>query len=260
MDRSPSFGSVPADLTRCSHSLSLRLRHGLGLAGEDNSQTHYAKGTQSPLAGLLQLEGVRFQVLFHSPHGVLFTFPSRYWFAIGRWLVFSLGGWALQIQTGFHVSRPTWDDGSAREGFAEGAVTRYGAPFQALPLAVPAPWCRSRNPRGQAPGFGLFRFRSPLLTESSFLSVPPATEMFHFAGYRASRRGDILWDIGLPHSDTPGSKTACVSPGLFAACRVLLRLPPPRHPPRARRVWTPKSASDHVRLAPPGKRSAGISP
>lgn len=84
--------------------------------------------------------------------------------------------------------------------------------------------------------------------------------MFHFAGYRASRRGSILWDTGLPHSDTPGSKTACVSPGLFAACRVLLRLPPPRHPPRARRVWTPKSASDHVRLALPGKRSAGISP
>ena len=30
--------------------------------------------------------------------------------------------------------------------------------------------------------FGLFPFRSPLLRESSFLSFPPATEMFHFAG------------------------------------------------------------------------------
>jgi len=28
--------------------------------------------------------GMRFQVLFHSPLGVLFTFPSRYWFTIGH--------------------------------------------------------------------------------------------------------------------------------------------------------------------------------
>ena len=149
-DRSPSFGSAPADSTRCSHSLSLRLRHGLGLAGEGNSQTHYAKGTQSPLAGLLQLEGAWFQVLFHSPRGVLFTFPSRYLFAIGRRLVLSLGGWALRIQAGFHVSRPTWDPGRRDGGFGEGAVTRCGAPFQALPLAaVLTTW-----PVPQPPGAG----------------------------------------------------------------------------------------------------------
>ena len=28
--------------------------------------------------------GTRFQVLFHSPSGVLFTFPSRYFFTIGH--------------------------------------------------------------------------------------------------------------------------------------------------------------------------------
>jgi hypothetical protein len=28
--------------------------------------------------------GTRFQVLFHSPSGVLFTFPSRYCFTIGH--------------------------------------------------------------------------------------------------------------------------------------------------------------------------------
>ena len=38
---------------------------------------------------------------------------------------------------------------------------------------------------------------------------------------------------GLPHSDTPGSKVACASPGLFAACRVLLRCRMPWHPPCA---------------------------
>ena len=38
---------------------------------------------------------------------------------------------------------------------------------------------------------------------------------------------------GFPHSDTRGSSGICPSPRLFAACRVLLRLPVPRHPPRA---------------------------
>src|SRR6267378_279447 len=48
-----------------------------------------------------------FQDLFHSPPGVLFAFPSRYWFTIGRLRVFSLGGWSPHLQTGFLVSRPT---------------------------------------------------------------------------------------------------------------------------------------------------------
>ena len=56
---------------------------------------------------LPQLVNTGFQVLFHSPPGVLFTFPSRYWFTIGHSLVFSLAGWSRLIQTGFLVSRPT---------------------------------------------------------------------------------------------------------------------------------------------------------
>ena len=62
-----------------------------------------------PLAGsgLRLLVGVRFQVSFTPLVGVLFTFPSRYWFAIGRQGVLRLGGWSPHLQTGFHVSRPT---------------------------------------------------------------------------------------------------------------------------------------------------------
>ena len=41
--------------------------------------------------GLRQFVGTRFQVLFHSPHGVLFTFPSRYWFTIGHQECLALG-------------------------------------------------------------------------------------------------------------------------------------------------------------------------
>ena len=55
-------------------------------------------------------------------------------------------------------------------GFPYGAVTRCGAPFQTLPV-----------PKTTATG--LFRVRSPLLTESRLMSVPPATEMFQFAGF-----------------------------------------------------------------------------
>ena len=37
--------------------------------------------------------------------------------------------------------------------------------------------------------FGLFRFRSPLLTESLLLSFPPGTEMFQFPGLAARTYG-----------------------------------------------------------------------
>ena len=43
----------------------------------------------------------------------------------------------------------------------------------------------------------------------------------------------LLLNTGLPHSEIPGSKVICTSPGLIAACHVLLRLREPRHPPSA---------------------------
>ena len=49
------------------------------------------------------------QVLFHSPPGVLFTFPSQYFSTIGHRLVFRLGGWSPRLPTGFLVSRGTLD-------------------------------------------------------------------------------------------------------------------------------------------------------
>ena len=35
-------------------------------------------------------------------------------------------------------------------------------------------------------GFGLFRFRSPLLSESLLFSLPPGTEMVHFPGFASA--------------------------------------------------------------------------
>ena len=71
-----------------------------------------------------------------------------------------------------------------------------------------------------------------------FLSFPPGTEMVHFPGFARTRlcihRAVIrFYRIGFPHSDIPGSKPACGSPRLIAACHVLHRLLLPRHPPCA---------------------------
>ena len=56
---------------------------------------------------LPRLVNIRFQKLFTPLAGVLFTFPSRYWFTIGHQVVFSLGKWSSQLPTGLHVSRCT---------------------------------------------------------------------------------------------------------------------------------------------------------
>lgn len=113
---------------------------------------------------------------------MLFTFPSQYWFPIGLPSMFSLAEWSPLLQTGFLVSRLTQDSAGLRPGFEYGAVTRCGAPFQTLPLALPSSYRGPSTPRTpRRPGFGLFPFRSPLLGKSMFLSFPADTEMFQFS-------------------------------------------------------------------------------
>ena len=128
------------------------------------------------------MEAHDFRVSFTPLTGVLFTFPSRYLCTIGRQLVFSLGGWAPRIQTGFHVSRPTWDTRRLTADFrARGChpLRRLFPKACANRLVI---MTGSRNPGRQACRFGLLRVRSPLLTESRLISFPPGTEMFHFPG------------------------------------------------------------------------------
>jgi hypothetical protein len=59
-----------------------------------------------------------------------------------------------------------------------------------------------------------------------FPALPSAPYVFR-GGYSG------ITQSGFPHSDTPGSKPACGSPRLFAACHVLHRLLAPRHSPYA---------------------------
>ena len=99
------------------------------------------------------LVGARFQVLFHPPLGVLFTFPSRYWFAIGHRRVFSLGGWSPRIRTGFHVS------GTTRVPASEAAGFRVRGSYPLRP-AFP---CRSATAQlcNSAPGLRPWRWPVP---------------------------------------------------------------------------------------------------
>jgi hypothetical protein len=89
-------------------------------------------------------------------------------------------------------------------GFPYGAVTRYGPPFQAVPVPVDD-------------AAGLFRVRSPLLTESRLMSVPPATEMFQFAGFASPsyrfRRRYPLTRVGCPIRRSRDRRSLASPPG-----------------------------------------------
>src|SRR6201747_1290893 len=83
MGRSLRFGSRACDSNALfGLAFATAPPHGLTSPHATNSQAHSSKGTPSPprtrRKRLRRIVGKRFQVLFHSPPGVLFTFPSRY--------------------------------------------------------------------------------------------------------------------------------------------------------------------------------------
>ena len=80
MDRSPGFGSAHTD----SGPIQTWFPFGsapsvLNLASTGNSPDRSTKSTRLHLNVLPQFVNTGFQVLFHSPPGVLFTFPSQYY-------------------------------------------------------------------------------------------------------------------------------------------------------------------------------------
>jgi hypothetical protein len=136
------------------------------------------------------------------------------------------------------VSRARSYSGScpgSRRAFAYGAFTLYGDGFHRLPLTrrfvTSRPLCGTiktgpttpewKRPQAVAPSrFGLFPFRSPLLRESMFLSFPPATKMFQFAGlppppYVFRWGYPRITTGGFPHSEIPGSKLGQQLPGAY---------------------------------------------
>ena len=96
----------------------------------------------------------------------------------------------------------------------------------------------SPNPMVHAPWFGLFRVRSPLLTESivSFSSSGYLDVSVHRVPLHTLWIGVWIHEVfscGFPHSEICGSMDICSLPQLIAAYHVFHRLSVPRHPPYA---------------------------
>ena len=120
-----------------------------------------------------------------------------------------------------------------RRVFVYGGITLYAGPFQVLRLTTtisysllvrqnqlngPTTPITQRLPAITRMRFGLFRFRSPLLTESRLLSLPVGTEMFHFPTFPPPALCVQAW--------VTGHDSCRVSP--FGNPRITARLTAPR--------------------------------
>ena len=113
-----------------------------------------------------QLVDTGFQVLFHSPPGVLFTFPSQYYALSVTKKYLALRGGPRSFRQGFSCLVLLWillgGLGFRIRGFHS---LRPDFPVRSPILRLP---CCSPNPAMHASRFGLLPFRSPLLWKSIF--------------------------------------------------------------------------------------------
>ena len=120
------------------------------------------------------LVGTRFQVLFHSPPGVLFTFPSQYYTlsVIGEYL--GLEGGPPVFPPGFTCPAVLWillADFSFRVRDSHTlwlSFPSHSTNLSQYRLLSEPRWYYYHR-------FGLFRVRSPLLAESRLISFPLPT-------------------------------------------------------------------------------------
>ena len=109
MDRSPGFGSAQTD----SGPIQTWGPFGsapsvLNLASTGNSPDRSTKSTRLHLNVLPQFVNTGFQVLFHSPPGVLFTFPSQYYALSVTKEYLALGGGPPEFPQGFSCLVVLW--------------------------------------------------------------------------------------------------------------------------------------------------------
>lgn len=176
MDRSPGFGSTLTDfiaLLRLGFPSAPRL-YRLTSPASVTRRTVLQKVRGCTHKVLPQLVNTGFQVLFHSPPGVLFTFPSQYYALSVTKEYLALGGWSPRLPTRFHVSRGTLDPAVLVRILCTGLSPSLAGFPKTIPLSFPVT-SAVHNPSMHARWFRLLPFRSPLLWESSFLSFPPAT-------------------------------------------------------------------------------------
>ena len=179
------FGSAPSNFSPSSDSLSLRLRISCLTSLDEATRRFILQQARRRTFKVLRLlVDIRFQVLFHSPPGVLFTFPSRY-YALSVYI--SVSPWRVVPPASHKVSRVSWYSGSCSLHLL--ALTRLSLSLAELPSS----FCfaravyRSPQPRIGFPSrFELCPFRSPLLRVSLLIPFPPATQMFQFTGCPSS--------------------------------------------------------------------------
>ena len=188
---------------------------------------------------------------------MLFTCPSRYSSTIGHTGVFSLGGWSPPLHASLLGTKALLRNSTTSSAWlwATGLSPSLAPHSRGLHLASLAASVGPTTPIPQGDRFGLGRFRSPLLSASRLISLPPGTEMFQFPGFASpclciqhgitsplnsdpatvetAAGAKFNGEVGFPHSEIAGSKFAHNSPTLIAACHVLHRLYMPRHPPNA---------------------------
>jgi hypothetical protein len=160
MGRSPGFGSMICDscaqlrlgFPSAPHFLCLTLPH--IITRRTVLQKVRGYGYKYPLP---QFVSTGFQVLFHSPPGVLFTFPSQYWYTIGHWVVFSLGEWSPRLPTRFLVSRGTLDTASIVRISCTGLSPCSASFPKTVPLSLSS-ITRSETPECKHSGLGSFPF------------------------------------------------------------------------------------------------------
>ena len=175
MDRSPGFGSACTDfsaLLRLAFASAPWLYH-LTLPAPATRRTVLQKVRGCTFNVLPQLVNTGFQVLFHSPPGVLFTVPSQYYALSVTKEYLALGGGPPDFPQGSTCLTVLWIL-PLPIAFPYGAFTRFGRTSQTVLVAIRFTFA-VHNPNMHACWFRLFRFRSPLLPESSFLSFRPAT-------------------------------------------------------------------------------------
>ena len=156
---------------------------------------------------------------FHDPSGFLFIFCSRYYFTIGLGTYLDLPACIWHIRTR-KPSRTTQDTSQQPSKLRlrgchalwldiSGVFTFFGE-------AVRGP--HSTSPLGYPQGirFDLFRFRSPLLTESRLFSFPPGTKMFYFPGFPfPCGNSAVYWTAnGCPIEESRGQRLHATNPSL----------------------------------------------
>ena len=224
MTRSPGFGSTARDYAPLSDSVSLRLPYTVKLATNSKSLTHYTKGTQSPSKGSYCLYAHGFRVYFTPLSGVLFAFPSRYWFTIGRSGVFSLGGWSPHVQTGFLVPRPTCSQLSTTHLLSHTGLSPAMARLSRLFCCQMCYLCQALA-ISLATTFAI----SVDFFSSSYLDVSVHSVRF----VELCIHSTIPLRVGFPIQISRDQCLFASSPKLFAGYHVFRRLSSPRHPPHA---------------------------